>query len=642
MQSLCEQEKNLDVINSYFVCGAETENGVIKSVTAENILSGKYITAKGKYFIDCTGDGWLGYYAGAKYRIGREAKSEFNERLAPEKADTMTMSGCVMGNREPPFKKTEEKSVFEKPDWVPLFPGGKKYGRNIKNIDFVWWLEAPNDIDDVFHAEEARDELIRIIIGHFNYLKNLWDKKEKAEKYVLWRMPYYLAKRESRRLEGDYILNENDVESGKHFKDAVCHAGWPIDLHNPKGIYSGEEGPYYSNVQIPIAEIPFRCLYSKNIDNLFMAGRCLSVTHIALGTARLQNTILCEGQAAGTAAALCKDFGIMPRQLYEKHISVLQQTLIRDDQYIPGIKNEDNKDIARLARVSASSCSESEKYYPHIGYENEGKELDCDRAAFLPRGTAENIKSVWLKIKNTNPYGVEFNIHIRAQEDPDAYNSESDIAVAKKSVPAGFCGWIEAEINISSDQRYLIVWLEKCEGVFWGVWKYSALDTTRGKRHSSDKEFKRICDETHCVMIEKPVEEKADCSPGNVINGYSRIFDRKEYMWVSSERETLPQWLELKLDAPKDISSLHLTFDTDMTNPSLMRTNITYPLQLAKDYKVELYKGKELKKEFTVTDNYLRKRVHEFEKTNVDRVRITILDSGDGKTARIIECRLYE
>jgi hypothetical protein len=144
-------------------------------------------------------------------------------------------------------------------------------------------------------------------------------------------MPFYNAKRESRRFVGDYVLTQNDCMEGKNFEDTVCYTGWPIDLHNPKGIYSGKEGPYFSNTHVPMAKVPFRSLYSVNIHNLLFAGRCASVSHIALGTCRLQNTIATEGQAVGTAAALSLKQNIEPADIDVKY---LRETLINDGVYL--------------------------------------------------------------------------------------------------------------------------------------------------------------------------------------------------------------------------------------------------------------------------------------------------------------------
>ena len=144
-------------------------------------------------------------------------------------------------------------------------------------------------------------------------------------------IPILDAKRESRRLVGDYMVNQNDVESGRMFPDRIAYSGWDLDIHHPKGIYSGKEGSLDFKHNVPLNSIPFRSIYSKNIENLLMAGRCLSYSHVALGTVRVQSTLATVGQAAGTAAAMCIDRNIDPRMLGQKHIAELQQELHRVD-----------------------------------------------------------------------------------------------------------------------------------------------------------------------------------------------------------------------------------------------------------------------------------------------------------------------
>ena len=143
-------------------------------------------------------------------------------------------------------------------------------------------------------------------------------------------------------------------------------------VHHPRGLFSGKEGPYFSDSYVPITSIPYRCIYSKNVSNLFMAGRCASVSHLALGTVRVESTLATLGQAAGTAAALCLEKGVMPRELGQEYIDLLQQTLLRDDQSIPWLRNHDSADLARSAHISADSFSRVEPFNTEIGNERAG------------------------------------------------------------------------------------------------------------------------------------------------------------------------------------------------------------------------------------------------------------------------------
>ena len=162
------------------------------------------------------------------------------------------------------------------------------------------------------------------------------------------------AKRETVRLVGDHILKQDEVLQAEPFPDAIGYGGWGLDIHHPEAIFS-TEGPFDFNTHTPLYNIPLRMLYSKNVPNLMMAGRNVSCTHVALGTVRVQGTTGVMGQAVGTAAAMCVRHGTDPRGIYQSHIPELQQQLLKDDQYIIGLKNEDLNDLALLAWISSSS-----------------------------------------------------------------------------------------------------------------------------------------------------------------------------------------------------------------------------------------------------------------------------------------------
>ena len=197
--------------------------------------------------------------------------------------------------------------------------------------------------------------MFRMSLGYFDWLKNSWVDREKANNYQLVKLGTYYAKRETRRLIGDYILTENDFTENSTFRDAVAYCGWKIDVHHPDGIFSGKTGAFTANKKIPISPIPFGTLYSKNIENLMMVGRCISVTHLGLGPVRVQLTIGTMGQAVATAAYLCKKWNTTPRGVRNNHIDELQQLLLKDGMSIPGIKNHDNNDLSLQAIVTATS-----------------------------------------------------------------------------------------------------------------------------------------------------------------------------------------------------------------------------------------------------------------------------------------------
>lgn len=359
-----ERESNITVYNNMLVDDTKTENCSVSTLYARHTLNLKRHSFNVGIVTDATGDGWVGYYSGAKYRIGREARFQNNESLAPEVADLNTMSGCIM-KKVSGFpaniccycaEKKDETVEFHAPEWAFKLPEGDALGREpVSPEKGEWWLENRNDYDDLWEQEFVRDELIRIAVGYFDWLKNSWKERSSAAKLDLLAIGSFNAKRESRRLIGDYILSQNDYTEDKFFPDSVLYTGWNLDVHNIKGIFSGKEGAFTSNKDVPLTPVPFRCLYSKNISNLMMVGRCISTTHMGMGSTRVQLTTATMGQAVGTAAYLCKKYGLTPREIGKKHITELQQILIKEDQTIPGVYNNDSEDIARGARVTADS-----------------------------------------------------------------------------------------------------------------------------------------------------------------------------------------------------------------------------------------------------------------------------------------------
>ena len=359
------KEPSLDVFANMLLTNVITENGSIREILTVDTYTQKEYKLRGKLFADATGDAWLGYYAGAAYRIGREAQFQHGESAAPSVADGNTMSGCA--TTKDPFGRgdticgylateTDRVTPFTPPSWAFHLPEGDALGRSPERLDRgAWWLEMPNDYDDLFESEFVRDSMLRMAVGYFDWLKNSWQDREKASRYKLTALGTYNAKRETRRLIGDCILTENDYTEGVSYFDTVGYCGWKIDVHHVGGIFSGSGGQFTINKKIPISPIPFGALYSKNVHNLLMTGRCISVTHIGLGPVRVQLTAGILGQAIATAAYLCHQHSVLPREVRSRHMDELQQLLIKDGLYIPGVRNHDPLDLAREATVTATS-----------------------------------------------------------------------------------------------------------------------------------------------------------------------------------------------------------------------------------------------------------------------------------------------
>jgi hypothetical protein len=345
-------ERNITLLLDSVLYAAETRDGRIREALVRCDKTEHLYKIKAKYFCDATGDSRLGLEAGAEMRYGREARSEFNESLAPEKPDKETLGSSILFTS----RLYHQPMPFTPPKWARKITKAQLRRRQITSWEYgYWWIEWGGDLNTIWDNERIRFELLSIVMGVWDYIKNSGDFPDSANFAMDWvgMMP---GKRGSRRLMGDHILTQNDLLRGD-FEDAVAIGGWPMDDHPPAGFDRPELPPNTSVMTPEVYNIPLRSLYSRNVGNLFMAGRNISASHVAFTSTRVMGTCSTIGQAVGTAAALCVRHGITPRELYgqKERLRELQQLLLRDDQTISQRRNEDPLDLARQARITASS-----------------------------------------------------------------------------------------------------------------------------------------------------------------------------------------------------------------------------------------------------------------------------------------------
>lgn len=317
-------EKNITLFANYRALAVGKSGDKITSVTAQHIETARELRFEAPLFVDCTGDGTIGYLAGADYRMGRESREEFGESTAPEKADKMTMGSSVQWYSV----DTKKASAF------PTFSYGVNF--NDKNCERVtmgeWTWETGMNRNQISDFERVRDYGLLVVYSNWSYLKNGLKENEPYRNRKLGWVAYIAGKRESRRLLGDYILKEDDIRKNVVQEDGTAASTWSIDLHYPdpqntKNFPGEEFKSIAKHINIYPYPIPYRCLYSRNIDNLFMAGRDISVTHVALGTVRVMRTTGMMGEVVGMAASLCKKYATDPRGIYRNHLSELKELM---------------------------------------------------------------------------------------------------------------------------------------------------------------------------------------------------------------------------------------------------------------------------------------------------------------------------
>ncbi len=314
-------EKNISLFLNTRIVAAKKDGDRIASVTGRDVVTGALTVFDAPLFADCTGDANVGFLAGADFRMGRESKAETGEDMAPEKADKMTMGASVQW-----YTKDAGKSVaFPAEPWMIAF--------NEQNCEHGlrgdWDWETGMMRDQINEFERIRDYGMLVVYSNWSFLKNKSAKRAKyANREFAW-VAYVAGKRESRRLMGDHILKQQDIFDFVPYPDGTCCTTWAIDLHYPMPRntkhYDGE--PFRSictHNKHYAYPIPYRCLYSRNVSNLFMAGRNISVTHVALGTTRVMRTTGMMGEVVGMAARVCKDHGCLPRGVYESHLDDLK------------------------------------------------------------------------------------------------------------------------------------------------------------------------------------------------------------------------------------------------------------------------------------------------------------------------------
>lgn len=358
----------------------------VRAISCYQLTTELHLLIKASIFIDCTGNGSLAYFAGADYMDGCEGRGDFNEPDAPPEENRNHMGntllfkavdrGCPVSFKTPPWARrfseddlrlrphgnacpntayaddidaSNDSGVREKGDRASFACFGLDYG--------YWWIELPGGAEDyVSDYESVRDELVRCVYGVWDHLKN--GGEHGAENYDLQWVGMLPGVRESRRLEGLYILTENDILNNRRFEDAVAYGGWPIDNHAPKGINDSYHKPSFVRQYDGLYTIPYRCYCNAQIENLMQAGRSISATKLAMSSSRVMGTCAVGGQAVGSAAAMCIARGCGPAQL-RGSVEYLQQLLLRDDCFIPGVTNHDAGDIAPTAAVRASSSKAS-------------------------------------------------------------------------------------------------------------------------------------------------------------------------------------------------------------------------------------------------------------------------------------------
>lgn len=523
-------------------------------------------------FCDSSGDGVVGFLSGAAFRMGAEAKAEFGEGFAPDAG-----YGELLGHSMYFYSKDTGRPVrFTPPAYALKDITSIPRYRDIKASDSgcrFWWFEYGGRLDTVHQTEAIKWELWRVIYGAWDYIKNSGRFPE-AETMTLEWVGAIPGKRESRRFEGGYMLTQQDLVEQRTHDDAVAAGGWAMDLHPADGVYS-PLSPCTQWHSKGVYQIPYRCLYSRNISNLFLAGRIISVSHVAFGSTRVMATCAHTAQAVGVAASLCLRDGARPAQV---PVDELQRALRRAGQYIPGYVLKDAADLARQATVTASSSLVLEEL-PSNG---QLVKLDMARAMLLPvpAGTVPAVTFL-ADVSEETSLTVEIRTAARAGNfTPDVTLQRVLLPLTQGSaqpvtLPGGFaldaaaylCYALLPNPAVSvhlSDIRLTGV-LSLAQSMNAAVAKGARQEPPSDSGIDSFEFWlpgRRPGGQNLALRAEPPL---AVFEPAQVINGVERPTTAVN-AWVATPADEQPR-LTLRWSAPVTLVRVELGFDTDWDHP---------------------------------------------------------------------------
>lgn len=371
---MAHREKNLTLLlNTMVYEVAKATPDRIESLTAFNSQNSTRYRLRAPFFADCTGDGLVGFQAGAAFRMGAETREEFGEGFATDEA-----FGHLLGHSLYFYTKDVGRPVkFVPPSFaledVKTIPRYRNFNLREHGCK-LWWIEYGGRLDTVHETEAIKWELWKVVYGVWNYMKNSGEFPEADTMTLEW-VGHIPGKRESRRFEGDYLLRQQDVIEQREHPDVVAYGGWSIDHHPGDGIYSDLAGSRHGHAK-GIYGIPYRCYYSHNISNLFFAGRNISATHVAFGTTRVMATCSLGGQAVGMAAAIATELGLKSSREVGNHLDALQERLLENGNFLP------DRPMSTPSPVKVEATSEFS--FTELPFDGEATPLDFGWAQMLP------------------------------------------------------------------------------------------------------------------------------------------------------------------------------------------------------------------------------------------------------------------
>ena len=650
LYDLVRKEKNISLfLNTDAYNVTMHSDSRIASINCRTLGNEQEFELSADIFIDSTGDGTIAAKAGAEYRIGRESKSEFNEQLAPDTADNEVMGSSLLFHTE----DAQQPVPFHPPVWIEHFAVDEDL--LLRTHDDItagyWWIEVGNPpFDTITDNEKIRDELYRQLLGVWDHIKNQDDHG--ADNLHIDFIGAVPGKRESRRIVGDYMMIEADIQRDAGFRDAVAYGGWFCDLHTMGGILNKMElpEPSFNNDlsevdkrQVYTYSIPLRSLYARKVENLLMAGRNISVSHVALGSTRLMATCAVIGQAAGTSAVWCVKKRKNPREICEEYIGEIQTQLLKDDCYIPGQKNRDPDDIARTAEVAVSSHAKLVFPQGEIGFEFEHPKqktytrsnLDTERAQLFPCSTGK-VSQLNLQLRSESKSEQTVKVSIYKAQNIVGFDCRELLFTTEINVPAGYQGYFPVTCGIETDsQSLLYVTAVSTKEVFWLYSPNPPTGTVSAARIIQN--WKPQKGSYGLQLIPDSYPYRGD----NLLSGITRP-DEWTNIWISDPEKEGRAWVTYTFLKQQIINVIHLTFDTNVNLAHMSVPGLYKAPECVKDYRIfGLAQDNNWIELVSVSGNFQRKCIHRIKAVSVYALKLEILETNGDSSARLYELRAY-
>lgn len=606
-----------------------------------------WVTFKAPLFMDATGDGTLGYLAGAEFRRGREAVSEWGEEWAPLAADSHQLGSTMLL-----YVKDLGRPVKFVPPSIAIDIGKTPIAvhRNIRadaNGCSYWWIEYGGELDVVQQNEQVRDELWKVIYGIWDYIKN--SGKFEAENLTLEWVGSIPGKREYRRMLGDYVFRQQDVMEQTDFEDRVGFGGWSIDLHAFGGVYHAGV-PAKNLFSAGTYHIPYRILYSRNVENMMMAGRNVSATHVGFGTLRVMATCAVMGEAAGAGAAMAHKFGITPRQVSELRTAELQESMLEHDASILGLPWTSNRDLALSATASASSILRQISVDDMSGAETRWLNGETLAVLFPVEPSLSGVK-LYLDIKQAG----ELTVSLHTTDGGQNYLPVTELARTSVTITQPGPQWVELDLSWTPGAaKNAVLRIEDTLGL--GL----PLTTTRMPYGVLAMETR----EPRVVRVDNgPQANRWDAAPyrrkgfGLVVGGASSAYDARKIvgglqrpfdgpqLWSSDGLGKDGEWIGVRWEKAVEIDHVDLIFNDDVDEDliNLHHHHTPFPVipELVKDYSIEAEIECAWQTIETVTDNRKRLRRHAVGRRGITALRVAISATNGSPDAHLVALRAF-